>query len=114
MLDPLLNAPDGVFEIVNFAVQTSPIGGLLLAAMCFAIGWMLAILTRPVDAPFITVECPEDVRAGQSFVVEFESGRTALSRGRKRRTEVIAPRTRRDGDSNLSQPHTSPHTSAAC
>jgi thiol-disulfide isomerase/thioredoxin len=90
--DPLLRVPDALREICGYAVQTSPLAAALLATALICVGMMLARATTPLDAPFVTVACPEGVLPGQSFVVEFVSGRTRLwPRGRTKRMRVEAP-----------------------
>ena len=97
--DPLLRVPDALSEICGNAVQTSPLAAALLAAALICVGMMLARATTPLDAPFVTVPCPEGVMPGQSFVVEFVSGRSRLwPRGRTKRMHVVAPPGIRPGE----------------
>jgi len=90
--DVVLIVPDALVDIVSYAVQTSTLAATLLAAGLVAIGVLGSRLTQPLDAPYLTVECPEGVRPGQNFAVEFMGGRTLLTpRGAKRRMQVVAP-----------------------
>lgn len=90
--DPLLRVPDALVEIAATAVQTSPLATALLVAGLLAVGALCARATESLDAPYITVECPEGVRPGEAFTVEYLAGRTPLRpRGRKQRMQVIAP-----------------------
>lgn len=92
VFDPILDTPRDVVEIVAAALNINPLAAALLAAALLCLGVSLARLLQPLDAPFITVECPEGIQPGQPFVVEFLSGRTPLRpRGRRRHMQVQAP-----------------------
>lgn len=90
--DPLLRVPDALVEIVLTSWETSALAAALIAAALVCFGVCIERGLRPLEAPFITVECPEGVQPGQSFTVEFVSGLSRLRpRGRKRRMDVVAP-----------------------
>lgn len=89
-LDPLLDAPNALLEIVGFAVQTSPIAAVLIAATLIAIGALIANASR--EHQFIMVDCPAGVQPGQSFAVEFAGARRLILRGgRRRHMSVVVP-----------------------
>ena len=90
--DPVLRAPAALVEISAFALQTNLLAAALLAASLMSVGALVAMASRPMDAQFITVECPAGVAPGQTFRVEFTAGRRPLMpRGRRRVMDVAAP-----------------------
>jgi thiol-disulfide isomerase/thioredoxin len=90
--DPLLRMPDATLEILAFAAHTSWPASAILLALLVGLGAALSSLLRPLDAQFITVECPPEVAPGQSFTVEFVTARSRLlPGGRRQRMQVVAP-----------------------
>ena len=90
-LDALLRTPHDVGEILRVALDMSPVATACLALLCFLVGALAARACAPRErAQFLSVECPENVSAGQRFKVQV-SEKGFLGRPRALYFTVQAP-----------------------
>jgi len=93
-LDPLLELPEEMAQLILLALQNNRLAAAALAIMCALVGAALVVLCSGERVQFITVACPADVKPGGSFGIEFTESRTVfgLGPGKRRRLQVVAPR----------------------